>query len=273
MAQGPEFSLLREADQIVYTHNAELTKDQIGGVYSRLKDAVAMVGITPETAQHQHSVDPMFAPKPYHFLDLPGVFFIRYHGKDLLEVRRVQDLTSGGYIHEDFHINPKGNITYYLATTDSRDFDHAWHIKEGFVSLGAPENKEEVFNRSNDLTDKLYETITREGHQTQDIEQETRELFPLLMRTFRQRRNLTIAHIGPVQAWFGGRVRTNDRIVTVLERQSNDLMEVHEDGQGMVYSDEGHAHIYNKGAELELRDPHFLLMKVRELRSALEQAA
>ena len=272
MSQGPEFSLLSEAARIVNTRTETHAKDRIGGIYSGLRGTLALVGITPENAK----VKPQEKPHSYHFIDIPGVFYIGYYGEEadpFLLVRRVIDLNSGGYVGEDFKINPEGNIGYTSHLTDPRGFDYNWLMRDGFMSLRASENASMTLDKFDELANQLDETVNKEGQRPQDIRQEVREAFPHLTRAFRKRKNLDLPDIGPVKAFFAGRAKTNDRIVYILERQRAELLVIHEDGQGSINAGDDVAYIHSGDSGLKIRDPHFLAVKLRELKEALDQVA
>lgn len=278
MTQGPEGDprVLLEAAEIADNYAGEHTKDQIGGIYSRFKTTLSLVNITPETAQHDFSTENWVKPKPYHFLDLPGRFYIRYHGRDddaLLVVRRVLDLESGGYIGEHFSINPKGNLQYNLMENDPRGYYYSQILDRGALSLGAAENDLATVNKFNSLQAQLHETITRQEHRPESIQQEMTESFQSLLKVFRKRKKLVLPGIGSVDAGPVGKVKTNDRGIAILEQERVEIMYVYEDGTGFVHSDEGEAHIDYRNGQLDIRDPHFMAMRIREFKEALGNVA
>lgn len=277
MAQNPEHfdsRVLREAAEVADAYGGEHTKDQIGGIYTRFKNTLALVGITPESARYTILVASQL--KPYHFIDIPGQFYIGFTSSDddaNLLVRRVQDLESGGYTGEDFSISPAGNLQYTLMENDPRGHYYSQVLDRGSLNLGAAENDLATVNKFNSLQEQLHATITREEHGPESIQQEMKESFQPLLKVFRKRKKLVLPGIGSVDAGPVGKVKTNDRGIAILEQERVEVMYVYEDGQGFVHSREGEAHIYREDDGFDIRDPHFMLMRLREFREALGKVA
>ena len=273
MTRDPEgnlFNIERAVREVVGQH----TKEEIEGVYARFKDTLGLVGITPATAPYKTPMG-----RPYHFIDLPGEFYIGFcAGKDgndtSLVLRRVQDQATGGYTSEDFFVNPEGNISYQLDER-GESFNSSGILESGFLALHTAENPSEVITRVNTLQATLHAAITRPEHQPEIIQQEVRDFFPVVLRTFRRRKIITLPEIGSVKAFLSGTLRTADRQIVLVQQQSADMLEIHEDGHGSIYAGEkGVGHIRYKGEDgFDLLDPHFFLMKVREFRAMLAKAA
>ncbi|MBI2036370.1 hypothetical protein HYT17_01965 [Candidatus Microgenomates bacterium] len=285
-----ELRVLREARQVVNASGDELQHaiEEIPTAYTRLRNILALVGITPAQVPYGSDRD----RSPFHFIGLPGNFFISFFADDsenpTLYLRRYQYRDRGEFTGEYIEIS-KTSASYTTEECDRNGFFLPGTRRMSTTISPDTEISSDspvALERINFLADQLAQSITKDEHQPESIQREAQALYARLaeilpLRQIRRRKTLkeiTVPGLGLVKVMLYNSGKSNEEITMSIIKPVGEIERLYlyickngdvsvEAGKDRVSGNE--SHIYASDHGFDLWNPHFVLMGIRELEAAI----